>query len=64
MIKAIIEEFGEENTLKIARDVILSLARESEAQLANFVGGNNSEHFLKTMPLWSQNDALQFVIPE
>jgi hypothetical protein len=64
LIKAFIEEFGEDKTLKIARGVILSLARESGAQLAIFVGGNSIEHFAKTMPLWRQDDALQFDILE
>jgi fumarate reductase iron-sulfur subunit len=64
LIKAFIEELGEERTLKIARGVILSLAKESGAQLAIFVGGNSIEHFAKTMPLWSQDDAQQFDILE
>lgn len=64
LIKAFINEFGKEKTLKIVEPVIRSLAKESGAQIAQVVGGNTIEHFAKTMPLWSQNDALQFDILE
>jgi fumarate reductase iron-sulfur subunit len=64
LIKAFVNEFGKERTLKIAESVIRSLAEESGAQLAKVVGGNTIEHFAKTMPLWSKNDALQFDILE
>ena len=59
LIKAFVNEFGKERTLKIVEPVIRSLAKESGAQLAKVVGGNTIEHFAKTMPLWSKNNALE-----
>jgi fumarate reductase iron-sulfur subunit len=58
LIKAFVNEFGKDRTLKIVEPVIKSLARDSGAQLSKV------EHFAKTMPLWSKNDALQFEILE
>lgn len=58
LIKAFIEEFGEERTVKIVEPVIKSLARESGAQFAKMVGGNSLEHFAKGMSVWGKDDAL------
>ena len=57
LIKAFAREFGEEKTLKIAEEVIRSLARESGAQLAKNIGGNSLEHFIKAMEVYARGDA-------
>jgi predicted hydrocarbon binding protein len=57
LIKAYMEEFGEERALKVAEKVIRSLARESGAQLASLVGGDTLEHFRKATEAFSEGGA-------
>lgn len=58
LIKAFMEEIGEERALEIAQEVIVSLARESGKALREFAGGNSLEDFARGMVLWSQDDAV------
>ena len=58
LIKAFMEEFGNEKTSEVVAGVIKSLAKESGAQLAKMVGGNSLEHFAKTVDIMSRDDAL------
>ena len=64
LIKAFIRELGEEITMEITGDVIRSLTRESGSLIANSVGGNSIDHLVKTLPLWSRENAMQFEILE
>lgn len=57
LIKAFAEEFGEERTFGIVEKVIARLARESGSQLAEAVGGNSLEHFIKAMEAFSRGGA-------
>lgn len=60
LIRAFAEELGEDKALEVARRAIEPMARESGAQLAEFVGGHTLEHFAKGLVLWSQGGALEF----
>jgi hypothetical protein len=64
LIKAFMAEIGDERALEIARDVIISLARESGEMLRQLVGENSLEQFARGLPLWNRDDALSFDIPE
>ncbi|MFC1732615.1 L-2-amino-thiazoline-4-carboxylic acid hydrolase [candidate division KSB1 bacterium] len=64
IIDAFIKEFGEERTLKIVKDVITGLAKESGQQLRESVGGNSLRHFMKGMELWKKDDAYEAEILE
>ncbi len=60
LIRAFIQETGEEKGLEIVEKVIVSLAKESGEMLRAFVGGDGLEDFAKGMDLWSQDDAVAF----
>lgn len=62
LIKAFIEEFGEEKALKTAGKVFQSLAHESGKALSAMAGGNSLAHFLKILPLFVQGGALEMDI--
>ena len=64
LIKAFMEEVGEERGLEIVQEVIVVLARESGELLREFVGGDGLEDLAKGMPLWSQDDAVTFDLVE
>ena len=64
LIKAFMAEIGDERALEIAREVIVSLARESGEMLRQLVGENSLEQFARGLPLWNRDDALIFDIPE
>ncbi len=64
LIKAFMAEIGDERALEIAREVIVSLARESGEMLGQLVGENSLEQFARGLPLWNRDDALSFDIPE
>jgi fumarate reductase iron-sulfur subunit len=59
LIEAFIEEFGREKTVAIASKVILKLAEESGAELAQRCGGNSLEHLSKGTGQWSAGGALK-----
>jgi len=64
LIKAFLQETGEERGLEIVEEVIVSLAKESGEMLREFVGGHGLEDFAKGMALWSQDDAVTFDLVE
>ena len=64
LIKAFMAEIGDERALEIAREVIVSLARESGEMLRQLAGDNSLEQFARGLPLWNRDDALSFDIPE
>ncbi len=64
LIKAFMAEIGEERALEIAREVIISLARESGEMLRRLTGENSLEQFARGLPLWNRDDALSFDILE
>jgi fumarate reductase iron-sulfur subunit len=64
VIKAFIQEFGKERTLKLVEPAIQAIARESGVQMAQLLGGNTLEQFTKGLPFWSREDALQIEVLE
>ena len=64
LIKAFMAEIGDERALEIAREGIVSLARESGEMLRQLAGDNSLEQFARGLPLWNRDDALIFDIPE
>ena len=64
LIKAFMAEIGDERALEIAREVIVSLARESGEMLRQLAGENSLEQFARGLPLWNRDDALSFDILE
>ena len=64
LIKAFMAEIGDQRALEIAREVIVSLARESGEMLRQLAGDNSLEQFARGLPLWNRDDALSFDIPE
>jgi fumarate reductase iron-sulfur subunit len=58
LIKAFMAEFGEERSLEIAQEVIVSLARESGEMLRELAGGDSLLDFAKGMSRWSKDDAV------
>lgn len=60
LIKAFIDEFGEERVLNVAKRVITCLAKQNGVMLASALGGNSIEHLTKVMALNRQGDALEF----
>ncbi len=64
LIKAYVEEMGEERALQVARRVIKSLAMESGKMLSLIAGGNSMEHLSKMLPMFSMGGALEFQIVE
>jgi hypothetical protein len=57
-------EFGKERVLEIAREVIIRMAREQGAQLADAVQGRLLAHFAETLENWKKDDALQIEVVE
>lgn len=58
LLDALGEEFGRERVLEIAREVIINLAQQQGAALAQAVGGDSLAHFADTRAQWTQDDAL------
>lgn len=59
LIEAFSEEFGREKTVAVASAVILKLAEESGAQLAERCGGNTLAHLSQGTGQWSAGGALE-----
>ena len=59
LIKAFSETFGREETERVASRVILELAEESGAALANRCGGNSLSHLAEGTGQWSAGGALE-----
>jgi fumarate reductase iron-sulfur subunit len=59
LIRAYMEEFGQERALEVARKVVKSLALESGKMMSAFAGGTSLEHLAKVTPLFSMGGALE-----
>ncbi len=64
LLDAMSAEFGAERVRTIARDVIVQLAQEQGAQLADSVGGCSLAHFAGTLERWTADDALRIDVLE
>jgi fumarate reductase iron-sulfur subunit len=64
LIKAFSEEFGKEETLKVAEKVVKNLARDTGKLLSQIAGGDSLEHLKNALPLFGQGGMLEFHIVE
>jgi hypothetical protein len=59
LLEALGREFGAERVREVAREVIVSVARQQGDQLAAAMGGRSLAHFAASLDLWKKDDALQ-----
>ena len=64
LLDALSKEFGKERVLEIARDVIIHVAKEQGAQLANTEGGNTLDHFAESLENWKKDAAIEIEVQE
>ncbi|MCX6909605.1 MAG: L-2-amino-thiazoline-4-carboxylic acid hydrolase [Verrucomicrobia bacterium] len=65
LVKAFMDEFGRERTLKTVKRVIKRLAKQKGAELAKLAGGNGLKQFVKAvLPLWCEGGALNVEVIE
>ena len=65
LVKAFMDEFGRERTLKTVERVIKMLAKRKGAEMAKVAGGNSLKHFAKTvLPVWCEGRALKIEVLE
>ena len=64
LLEALGKEFGRERVLEIAREVIIAVAREQGAKLAEGMGGNTLIHFAESTAAWKQDNALELEVLE
>lgn len=64
LIRGFAAEFGEAQTLEIVRRVIVSLAHESGAELADRLGESTLEAFAKGIDRWTEGGALEMEVLE
>lgn len=65
LVKAFMDEFGREKTLKTVERVIKKLARRKGAEMARLAGGNGLKHFAKVvLPVWCEGGALNIELLE
>mgnify|MGYP000442138935 CR=1 FL=1 len=64
LIRAFVEEIGEERAIGVVTRVISLLAKESGVQLAKKLGGNTLKHFAKGLATWSAGGVLDIEILE
>jgi fumarate reductase iron-sulfur subunit len=62
LIKAFIEELGEENALAVVRSVIGKLAKQSGMDLAKAFGGNTMADLARGLMAWAKGDAYQMEV--
>jgi predicted hydrocarbon binding protein len=64
LLEALGKEFGRERVLEIARDVIIGVARQQGAALAEGVGGDSLIHFAESTAAWKKDNALEIEVLE
>ncbi len=64
MINAFAAEFGRERVIEIAKQVIVTIARQQGKALADQLGGNSLAHFVSGKDPWVKGDALQVEVLE
>ena len=62
LIKAFIEEFGQEKALSVVRSVIGKLARQSGMDLAKALGGNIMADLARGLTAWAKGDAYEMEV--
>lgn len=64
LLEALGREFGRERVLDVAREVIIGLAHEQGAQLAEVMHGKTMVHFADGLEFWKKDDALHIDVLE
>jgi len=64
LLAALADELGRERVLEIARDVIVRIAHQQGAQIAEMRGGRNLAQFADSLDDWKKDDALHIDILE
>ena len=64
LLEALGEEFGRERVLEVARRVIIDVARQQGAQLAENIGGNTLPRFAESLAAWKKDDAMEIQVLE
>ena len=64
LLQALGDEFGRERVLEVAREVIVQIAHQQGAQLADGMGGNTLAHFAESMEAWKKGDAIEIEVLE
>ena len=64
LLDALGEEFDRERVLEVAREVIVNVARNQGAQLAEIMGGSTLDHFAASMEAWKEGDAIEMEMLE
>ncbi|WP_165065213.1 L-2-amino-thiazoline-4-carboxylic acid hydrolase [Paludisphaera rhizosphaerae] len=64
LMRAFADAFGREPTLEVLRGVIVDLARQGGADLAQSLGESSLEAFATTLGRWCENDALEIDVLE
>ena len=59
LIKAFVEELGEDKALAVVRSVIGKLARQSGMDLAKALGGNTMADLARGLTAWAKGDAYE-----
>lgn len=62
LIGAFSTEFGQERVLEILRHTIIQIARQQGAALAESIGGNDLEHFVRSLEAWRKGDAMHIEV--
>jgi len=62
LIKAFIEEIGEEKALAVVHSVIGKLARQSGMELAKALGGNTMADLARGLTAWAKGDAYEMEV--
>jgi predicted ArsR family transcriptional regulator len=62
LLQALGERFGREEVLAIARQVIIQIAQQQGAALAESMGGDSIQHFADSLDNWTKDDALQIEV--
>ncbi|MEM7334818.1 MAG: L-2-amino-thiazoline-4-carboxylic acid hydrolase [Chloroflexota bacterium] len=58
VIDALGNEFGREEVVDVVRNTIIRIAQEQGDDLAQTMGGNNSQSFLDSLQYWTKDEAL------
>lgn len=62
LIEALCVEFGEARVLEVVQRVIVQIAHEQGAELAQAMGGCSLAHFIAALEAWKKGDAMQMEV--
>ena len=62
VIDALSNKFDRDEVLEIIRKIIIQIAADQGAELAEHMGGNSLQHFADSLQYWTKDDALEIEI--